>query len=356
MKANRILILILIFSLSGITSCSGRKELPGGQKEGQKSDKGYLIFINADTPKKTTLYSVEGDGKNKKKIYDKNPYGAAASGGMIAFLAIENGKQNMYTINADGKGLTPVMQNTDIKSGSISWSQDGGKLVFVGKEPTDLNYQVYYVEKGSDRTPVRVTNDSNLKESPRFSTDGKFIIYSGGTDNNFHIYRVDIGNSKIVNLSGSITNDISPVASPDGMKILLLSDEKSKGKYNLYSMGIDGGSRMQLTTGRNIVPDSMKISPNSSMISFTVLSDSGRKSVEIMDMNKSTVMISTDAYMSAWSGDGKILYFTSSDPQYRKIMEYEISGKSIKDTFKMQYKPGEDSTGIKFLHFTDKLK
>lgn len=357
MKNNRILVFILIFSLLfESTSCSSRKMSPGGQSSSQKSDKGYLIFINADTPKKAVLYSVEADGKNKKAIYDKNPYSAAASGGMIAFLALENGKQNLYTINADGSELTPVMQNTDIRSGSISWSSDGSKLVFIGKESTDLNYQVYYVEKGSDKTPVRLTNDTNLKENPKFSTDGKYIIYAGGTDNNYHIYRHDIGADKDMNLSGSISNDTSPVVSPDGMKILFISDEKSKGRYNLYSMDIDGGGRTQLTTNRSIAPDSIKVSPNSSMVSFVVLSDSGRKSVEIMDMNKSTVMISTDAYLSAWSGDGKKLYFATFDPQNRKIMEYEISGKSIKDAFKIQYKPGEESTGIKFLHFTDKLK
>lgn len=357
MKINRIFILISIFiMLADITSCSSRKMSPGEQKEGQKSDKGYIVYINADTPKKTVLYSVDASGKSKKKIYDKNPYGAAGSGSKIAFLALENGKQMLYTVNADGSGLTPVMQNTDIKSGSISLSPDSSKLAFIGKEAGDADFQVYYVERGSDMTPVRITNDKNTKGSPRFSMDGKFVIFDSGTDNNYHIYKHDIGANKDTNLSGATANDISPAVSPDGMRILFLSDEKSKGKYDLYSIGIDGTGRTQLTAGLDIVPCSIKISPSSSMVSFIASDDSGKKSVQIMQMNKSTVMISSDAYLSEWSSDGKILYFASFDPQSRRIVEYDITGKSMKDAFKIQYKPGEDRTGIKFLHFTDKLK
>ena len=73
-------------------------------------------------------------------------------------------------------------------------------------------------------------------------------------------------------------------------------------------------------------------------------------------MNKSTVMVADDAYITAWSGDGKKLYYATYDPENRKIMEYDVAGKTSKDMFKIQYKPGEESTGIKFLHFTDKLK
>jgi Asp-tRNA(Asn)/Glu-tRNA(Gln) amidotransferase B subunit len=40
----------------------------------------------------------------------------------------------------------------------------------------------------------------------------------------------------------------------------------------------------------------------------------------------------------------------------RKVVEYDVEGKSMKDVLKLEYKPGQESEGIKFLHFTDKLK
>lgn len=357
MKMKLILIHVLVLSvIMSCAACSSRKMSPGGGNQSQTSEKGYLIFINMDTPKKTVMYSVDATGKNKKKLNDNNPYGAAGLGGSIAFLADINGKQNLYSVNADGSSLEPVMQNTNIKSGSISWSSDGSKLTFIGKEPGDTNFQVYYVQKGSDMTPVRITDDANTKGSPEFSMDGKYIIYDSGTDNSFHLYRHDIGANKDTNLSGSSSNDISPSLSPDGLSILFLSDEKSRGKYDLYEMSIDGGGRTQLTVGLDIVPDSIKISPNSSMVSFAVSGATGGKSVEIMNMNKSTVMISNDSYLSDWGSGGKVLYYAAFDPNNRRIVEYDISSKSMKDVLKIQYKPGEESTGIKFLHFTDKLK
>jgi Periplasmic component of the Tol biopolymer transport system len=359
MKTKRITALILIMLMPlCVLSCSQRKASPGGeQKQGEQSDKGYLIFINADTPEKYVLYSAEVEGKKKTKLYEKNPFSAAGYTNKIVFVAKSDSKQGLYMVKADGSELTTIISNIDIKENTLSWSPAGDKLTFIAKGPQDSVFQVYYVETGKNKTPIKVTNDNNTKESPRFSVDGKNIIYTEGNGSNFDIVKHDIGLLKYTNLSGgNAVNDVSPTISPDGTRIFFLSDEKSKGKLDLYSMTLDGTNRTPLTTGLNIEKDTLRVSPNSSMVSFIILSDKGSKSIQVIDMNRATVMISNDAYISTWSGDSKKLYFATFDPTNRKIVEYDITAKKMKDAFKIEYKPGEESTGIKFLHFTEKLK
>jgi aromatic ring-opening dioxygenase catalytic subunit (LigB family) len=41
---------------------------------------------------------------------------------------------------------------------------------------------------------------------------------------------------------------------------------------------------------------------------------------------------------------------------FRKEVEYDVPGNTMRDVLKIEFKPGEDSGGIKFLHFTGKLK
>lgn len=351
-------ILSIIICIIMLSSCSGRRKTspPQGQEDSAKS-KGTILFVNTEEGDNKTLYRVNEDGKEKEKVLDKNIMGIAASGGKIAFLSKDEEKlQTLYMINADGTGLQTVMNNTYIKENSLSWSSEGGRVAYVAKLPSDKGYEVYYVDAGKYKTPHRVTDDTAFNESPKFSNDGRFIVYAKNDERGYDIYKYDMGTGMSSNLSNNTADDASPVVSTDGTKIIFLSDEAEKGKYDLYSMNMDGGGRARLTNGLNIEKDTISISPDSSMIAFVTIGAKGEKAVHIIDMNKSTVMVSNGGYILAWSGDSKALYFASGDEGNRKIVKYDITGRSMKDIVKISIKPGEPSQGITFVHYTEKLK
>lgn len=360
MRTKVITALFLIIVLSAFTvSCTQRKQSPPKpqKNEEEQKSKGYIIFINTEmNGQKTVLYRVDIAAKKKEKIFDKNPYFAAGYGEKIAFMSRESGKQTLYMINADGSGLTSILGNMAVKENSLSWSPDGVRLAFIAREPEDTSDEVYYVEAGKNKTPVKVTNDTVPQQTPRFSSDGKMLFYAGLVNNSYDIFKYDLANQTSTNISNNGSNDISPVVSSDGTKVLFLSDEKETGKYNLYMMDMDGGSRMPLTAGLNIVNGTVRVSPDSSMVSFVTIDERKNKTVQIINMKKDTVMISDDAYLTVWSGDSKMLYYSTFDPKNRKIIEYDVVGKTMSDILKIEYKPGEEIQGIKFLHFTDKLK
>lgn len=358
MRFNRIAVVFMVVLLSIYpSSCGQRKESPPPAKaDEQGKSKGYIIYINEDSPKKFVMYSVDVEGKNKKKVYDKNPTEAAGYEGDIAFIEDVSNKKALSMIKGDGTGLTPIMTNAPDEISSLAWSSDGKKIAFTAKPDEATPPQIFYVEAGKFKTPVAVTSDSYTNKSPAFSNDSRLIVYPKEIGGNSDICKYELSSRKENNLSNNTADDISPVITSDGTKILFLSDESEKGKYNLYMMSIDGGDRTALTTGMNIKDGSLDVSPDSSMISFVTLSDKGSKAVHVIDMHKSVVMVANGGYMSSWSGDSEMLYYASSDPKSRRIVEYSISGGTMRDVLNIEYKPGEESEGIKLLHFTDKLK
>lgn len=359
MKLKNVLVLFIIFILSvQLSSCSQRKQSPSEeQNQEEGGTKGYLIFLNAEASDKNVLYRMDLKEKKKEKITERNMSSAAASDSKVAFLSKDDdGKQALYMINGDGSSEVTVMNDTFINDNSLSWSPDSRRIAYTAKLPSDDGIEVYHVEAGKYKTPIRVTGDSFVNESPRFSNDGREIFYAKNSGNNYDIYKFDTATGEGRNLSNNDANDLSPTLSFDGTKVFFLSDEAERGKYDLYCMDVEGGGRTRLTTGLSIQKDSISISPDNSMIAFITLGDKGSKAVHVIDMKKATVMVSSGGYLTAWSKDSKILYFASTNQDKRRIVEYDVGSRTMSDVVGIEIKPGEEAEGIRLLYFTDKLK
>lgn len=354
MKRILPLIAVLMFLIFPV-SCSSRKQSPPQKNSEQNESKGYIVYINADTPKNNVMYSVDIKGKNKQKIYEKNPYNAVGYGPKIAFVADDEDKKTLYMINADKSSKTTIMGEIEYKITSLSWSPNSKRIAYTMESDSEKGSGVFYVEAGKHKTPVSVASDEYINKNPKFSNDGRMIVYTKDTGSNADIIKYDMPTKTSTSLPGS-GNQISPVVTPDGTKILYLSDEAESGKYNLYMMNIEGGDRTALTMGMNIEAESIKVSPDNSMVAFVTVDEKGNKAVQVMDMHKSPVMVANGGYLAAWSSDSKKLYFASFDPKSRRIVEYDISVGTMRDVLNIEYKPGEEAAGIRFLHYTDELK
>ena len=352
-KKRHILISILVAALL-FCSCSPKKSSEGEKDEENK--KGYLVYINADTPDKNSLYNVDISDKKAEKIYEKNVLGAAGNEGKIAFVIKESGKEEIDMMNADGKDKKRITKDLSLKNQYLSWSTDKKWIAFPSKQSEDKFYNIYYIEAGKDKTYTRITDDVYDCESPLFTKEGNVILFSAGINGKHDIYSFNIQSKKITKLTNNNGDNLSPAISPDGMKLLYLSDQNSKGRYNIYMSNIDGTNPIEMTKDQSIAKDSVKVSPDNSMISFITVGKNGNRSINIIDMNKASIFISNGGYISTWSKDSKKLYYASFDNQYRKIIEYNIEDKTSDIVLRIQFKPGEENTGIKFLHYTDKLK
>lgn len=153
---------------------------------------------------------------------------------------------DLYVANSDGTARTRILE----KSGSQimpDWSPDGQSIVFVDGSLGDLG--LLHVETGR---AISLVEDSPAVAKPYWSPDGRRIVFSGG-DSSIDLRGWDIwvtavppGRLFLKNLTErSDANELSPAWSPDGRKIVFLSDRQ--GTQHLYVMNADGMGVRQLT-------------------------------------------------------------------------------------------------------------
>ena len=169
------------------------------------------------------------------------------------------------------------------------------------------------------------------------------IAFVSGRDGNPEIYVMNNDGSNQQNLTNNPASDHSPSWSPDGKRIVFVSDRDEhvrdgihgRPTYEIYVMDTDGGNQQNLTN-HHAWDGSPSWSPDSKRIVFVSDRDQGRDdphNYEIYVMNadgsKSKNLTNSpneDRYPS-WSPDGKRIVFSSSrEGHFRNILRitYEI--------------------------------
>lgn len=160
-------------------------------------------------------------------------------GRQIAFLANKaSAVRNIYVMNADGTGQQHLTTGSVVTD--LAWSADGKKLVFSSAPDYVSQTEIYVVQPdGTNRT--QLTNNTVYDESPRWSPDGRLILFASGQGSKAKVC--------IMNANGSgqacLANGFSPGWSSDGTRIVFVSDRD--GDSEIYVMNMDGTNQTQLT-------------------------------------------------------------------------------------------------------------
>jgi Tol biopolymer transport system component len=186
-------------------------------------------------------------------------------GGKIVFRGGRADAAEIYTVNANGTGLTQLTNNS-FKDYAPTWSPDGTKIAFASNR-NDPNFATcvgifagcvvnIFVMPATGGSPVQVTFDSATDQNPAFSPDGKFIAYSSSSAGSTAsaIYKVDLTTLAVTKLTPDSLRAGYPAWSPDGTRIAFTSNfyecttETSDCKADIYVMDADGNSITRLTS------------------------------------------------------------------------------------------------------------
>lgn len=209
------------------------------------------------------LYSVRLDGQQMQRLTVTPGYDAEATvspdGRTIVWTSVKDGDLDLYAMNLDGTKPRRLTEDVGYDGGGF-FSPDSKRIVYRASHPTDPAEIARYKEllaqrlvepgrleiftmnaDGSDKKQVTSNGASNF--SPFFHPDGKRIIFSSNVETrgddgrpSFHLYLVNDDGTGLERLTVEGRFNSFPMFSPDGKRLVWISDRNAKepGEFNVF--------------------------------------------------------------------------------------------------------------------------
>lgn len=128
-------------------------------------------------------------------------------------------------------------------------NNDGSLMTFLsGRSGKAMIYTMD--PSGKEKDVKRISYVGRFNASPRFSPDGKEIVFSSWVDDRFDIYKIDSDGNNLVRLTKDFGSNEEPWFSPDGQFIVFTSQRvisSKKAVQDVYIMNRDGEIIKKLT-------------------------------------------------------------------------------------------------------------
>jgi Tol biopolymer transport system component len=209
------------------------------------------------------IYAVRIDGQQMQKLTSTPGYDAEATvspdGKTIVWTSVKDGDLDLYAMNLDGTKIRRLTDDVGYDGGAF-FSPDSRRIVYRASHPTDPAEIAHYqdllaqglVEPGQLEIFVMNADGSGKKQvtsngasnfSPFFHPDGRRIIFSSNVETrgeggrpSFHLYLVGDDGTALERLTGEGRFNSFPMFSPDGKRLVWVSDRNAKepGEFNVF--------------------------------------------------------------------------------------------------------------------------
>jgi PGF-pre-PGF domain-containing protein len=243
-------------------------------------------------------------------------------GSKISYLKYEGDALSLWIMGENGTKTQLLEPVYGVEHYTYTWFPSSSKIAYTYSYDYDFLSGLYFINPdGSNDQRVCGGANQNIAVSP---DESKIVYNRYSTADPTDIYILDLNqnNSRYKLANGSISQQTQAgqpqVWSPDGSKIVYCSyeyrnnDGIESGNYCIYSIKVDGTEKTQLTF--DSYSSSPVFSPDGSKIVF-VSDITGNKDIWVMDADgENKEQFTTDSardYSPEWSPDGTKIAFIS---------------------------------------------
>jgi TolB protein len=204
----------------------------------------------------------------------------------------QDGANHRFLTNGQNLVLTPRFSPSQ---------QTIAYMSYAGNAP-----RVYIYNIGSGRQ--RAVDMPGMSFAPRFSPDGRSLVYSMARGGNTDIYRMAVDGGAPQRLTSTAGIDTAPSYSPDGTQIAFESDRG--GTQQIYVMNADGSNQRRISFGDGRYGTPVW-SPRGDLIAFTRIGGGGFR-IGVMRTDGSGERLLTDSWGDegpTWSPNGRVIMF-----------------------------------------------
>ncbi|MGX9355292.1 Tol-Pal system beta propeller repeat protein TolB [Roseobacteraceae bacterium S113] len=192
--------------------------------------------------------------------------------------------------------------------------------------------RIHVLDVGNTQARILEQAPGTQSFSPRFSPDGRSIVFSLAQGANTDIFRMDVASGAMSRLTNTPAIETSPSFSPDGSQIIFESDRS--GSQQIYVMSASGGEarRISFEQGRYGSP---VWSPRGDRVAFTKQAN-GRFHIGVMRLDGSDERLLTASFLDespTWSPNGRVIMFTRETQGASgsaSLYSVDISGRNLK--------------------------
>lgn len=207
----------------------------------------------------------------------------------------------------------------------VAVSPDGQWLAF------DLVTAIWVTPAAGGRSR-RLTDDLQDATRPRWSPDGKTIVFQSYRDGNFHLWSIHPDGSGLHQLTTGRFDYREPAYTPDGRAVVFSSDRGGSGTYGVHSLTLSTSAIVALTDDATEEAEPV-VSPDGTKVAFTV------DATSIVELDLTTgqrrtavpAQTGSSVYGPAYSPSGQLAYVRLTGPASDLVIgdQAVTSGKDV---------------------------
>lgn len=249
----------------------------------------------------------------------------------ISFSNNSTGNKEVYLVDFDGTNLKRITEDNSLAM-LPRWSPDGKEIIYTSYKRHNPDLYIYSLENGTNQV---FSSRKGLNSSASFSPDGKVLAATLSHEGYPNLYLLNRKGEILSRLTQGKFADTSASFSPDGKRIIFVSDRP--GWPQIYVIDTDGSNLKRLSDSGYC--DSPIWSPQGDKIAYSRGTNKGNHDIVIHDLISGEILQITNNQGSnenpSFSPDGQYLVFSSNRNKKREIYVSTLDGTAQKKLMEM---------------------